>query len=387
MKHAYLQQGSRFDAVDSEMLKMHQALPMGVYSVKFQAPMGPFYLERTEDFKLPPKIYGNTTQRALRVLNTFEDRPLGTGVLLSGEKGSGKTMLGKQICVFGQQRGYITVIVNEQYHGSGFNSFLQSINQPAIVFFDEFEKVYEPAHQPSLLTIFDGVYSSKKLFVLTCNDKYRIDSHMHNRPGRLFYAMDYGTLEEDFIREYCADVLNNKTYIDGVVRVANMFSVFSFDMLSALVEEMNRYNETPGEAMQLLNMKPQQSEGAIYEVGLLKKGKPFLLPPNSEIWDEDAGQEIVTNTTSKIGAINKHPLMQENMRFHVAGFDKDEMEEGQTIPEGAFIGNRWFYVLRDQCEFVSPDGKEYVFGTDMRDVKLVFKRRMPKAYSFNYDAY
>ena len=40
-------------------------------------------------------------------------------------------------------------------------------------------------------------------------------------------------------------------------------------MLKAIVEEMNRYNETPQEAMKLLNAKPEFGEKVTYNVQLV----------------------------------------------------------------------------------------------------------------------
>jgi hypothetical protein len=44
-------------------------------------------------------------------------------------------------------------------------------------------------------------------------------------------------------------------------------------MLKALVEEMNRYNETPTEALEMLNAKPEYDDGAKYEIQLIDGGK------------------------------------------------------------------------------------------------------------------
>jgi hypothetical protein len=44
-------------------------------------------------------------------------------------------------------------------------------------------------------------------------------------------------------------------------------------MLKALVEEMNRYNETPTEALEMLNAKPEYDDGAKYEIKLIDGGK------------------------------------------------------------------------------------------------------------------
>jgi hypothetical protein len=138
------------------------------------------------------------------------------------------------------------------------------------VLFDEFEKTYrEPEHQESLLTLLDGVYPSKKLFVLTSNDKYRIDQHMRNRPGRIYYMFEYGGLDPEFIREYCDDNLVNKSFTDSVIQFASTFSKFNFDSLKAMVEEMNRYNESAADVSRLLNVKPTFEENRQYNIDRL----------------------------------------------------------------------------------------------------------------------
>lgn len=112
----------------------------------------------------------------------------------------------------------------------------------------------------------------KKLFVLTCNNKYRIDEHMRNRPGRIYYMIDFDGITEEFIIEYCNDNLNNKSFIPDVCKVASVFPKFNFDMLKALVEEMNRYNETPSEALRYLNVKAEFAGNVEYDIELFVDG-------------------------------------------------------------------------------------------------------------------
>lgn len=269
----FLKQGNSYKVSKKEALDLKEKLPAGNYVIKKNEMTGELYLEQIDKFEFNGKLYGDTAKRADRILYAFEDRPATTGVMLTGEKGSGKTLLAKMLSIKGYEKEIPTIVINAPWCGDSFNAFIQSIEQPLIVVFDEFEKVYDEHEQEAMLTLLDGVYPTKKLFVLTCNDKWRVNSHMRNRPGRVYYSLEYKGLEADFIREYCEDNLNAKEHIDRIVGIAGTFDQFNFDMLKALVEEMNRFNETPQEAMTMLNTKPEYGASSRYKIKLVRNGE------------------------------------------------------------------------------------------------------------------
>lgn len=263
----FIKNGSTFTVTADANMDVRNSLPVGNYTVKFDSMRGMFFLEEIDSFKISHKLYGNTEKNAKRILNTFMDRPYTTGVMLSGEKGSGKTLLAKKICIDAAEIGIPTIIINQDFSGDGFNSFIQSIEQPAIIFFDEFEKVYsEREKQEAILTLFDGVYPSKKMFICTVNDKYKVDTNMRNRPGRIYYMIDFVGLEGKFVQEYCEDNLLYKEHTKAICNISSIFGNFNFDMLKAIVEEVNRYNEHPQEVLTLLNTKPEFGSDQRYTV-------------------------------------------------------------------------------------------------------------------------
>ena len=244
-------------------------LPVGIYELGFDGFSKEFFLTHISDkFTLPEKVYGIEKGLNTRITQTFKSLDKNFGVLLKGLKGTGKTVLAKQVC---NELGLPVILVNTSYGNMG--NFINSINQDIIMLFDEFEKTYDKEQQESILTLLDGVFPTKKLFMITCNDKWRVDSHMRNRPGRIYYMLDFKGLDADFIREYCNDNLENKVHIETIVNVGSLFSEFNFDMLKSLVEEMNRYNESPQEALEMLNAKPEFDGGTEYAMKIVHNGK------------------------------------------------------------------------------------------------------------------
>lgn len=342
----FVQSNQAFFVDDTTPENRHESLPPGNYMIQKNPNTGALFFVQMESFTLPTKMYGNISSRADRILNTFYDRPNTTGVLLSGEKGSGKTQLARVISARAKEQGIPTIVINAPWCGEGFNKLMQSITQPVIVFMDEFEKVYDSEDQESVLTLLDGTVTGKKMFIFTVNDKWRINAHMRNRPGRIFYLIEFGGLSHEFIVEYCKDNLNDQSQLDSVTRVAMLFEEFNFDMLKALVEDMNRYNESAIQVLELLNAKPDTRSGAEHDVELFIEGVKVEIYQDS--WDNS-------------------PLATHQQSFHLTQVSKPKIKSAtptNTAVDG--IG----YIGLDEPEDDAEDDEikhEFMLG-DMKEI-------------------
>lgn len=258
--------GSSYRVFNEDDISVSNKLPPNTYSVKKNEMSGEYYLETIDPFIMPAKFYGDTEQKAKRILDTFLDRSGSMGVHMDGVKGSGKTLLAKRVSNVALDMDIPTIVVNNPHCGDDFNRFIQSIDVPAIILFDEFEKVYDYNTQDKILTLFDGVYPTKKLFIITTNKSHMVNEYLKNRPGRIYYSFKFDTLDQVFVEEYCNDNLKNKDNIESVLNYTKVFSFFNFDMLAAAVEEMNRYNETLQEVLEYLNIVPENKATDKYTI-------------------------------------------------------------------------------------------------------------------------
>jgi len=252
----FLKSGNAWSLTPNARLDVRDALPPGNYTVCKNPITGDFYLEESESFSLPVKLYGKTEKHGDRILKTFENRIPGTqvGVFLSGTKGSGKTLLAKYIA---QKSSLPVIIVNTAFTEDRFMRAMQGIDQPAVIIFDEFEKLYSKDDQEAILTLFDGVYTARnKIMIITCNDRWSVRDFFHNRPSRLRYAIAFEGLDTEFVEEYCADNLEDKNYLRQINTLCNTCEEFNFDMLQTLVDELNRYGGDFEAALDILNVKP-----------------------------------------------------------------------------------------------------------------------------------
>ena len=278
----FIRNGNSFRVASEEALDINKKLPVGNYTVKYDKMSSQFFLEMVDSFKPVSRVYGDTLKNVDRVVKTFFDRPNSTGIMLTGEKGSGKTLMAKTLSIELAKHDVPTIIINDAWTGDEFNKFLQDIEQPCVILFDEFEKVYDRDDQEKALTLLDGVFPSRKLFIITCNDKWRVNEHMRNRPGRIYYMLDYAGLSTEFIEEYCQENLKRTKYTQKVCQISSLFDKFNFDMLQALVEEMNRFDETPQEAIKMLNTKPEFNGKSRFDVSLVDNGRAVSTKELSE---------------------------------------------------------------------------------------------------------
>ena len=110
----YLKSENRWSLTPDAQLDVRDALPNGNYTVCQNPLTKEYFLEESEPFTLPHKLYVKIRRHGDRILETFRNRSRDeqVGVFLSGTKGSGKTLLAKYVA---KASGMPTIIVNTPF--------------------------------------------------------------------------------------------------------------------------------------------------------------------------------------------------------------------------------------------------------------------------------
>lgn len=364
-------QGDIINVTSTGSMQMHTTLPMGVYTVEIPPMQGP-HLKRIRDLGAPGKIYGSSEEIINRIVSTYIDRSPSTGVLLAGVKGTGKTMIARGVCNTLAALEIPTIVIPPTMVCPQVVDFIDTIDCPCVVLFDEIDKIGNSTEddvagqcQNCLLGLFDGISNCKRLYILTANNINRINPQLLNRPGRIYYKVMFGCLEDDTITEYCDEKLINKEMIKDIQQIASRIRDFSFDILQAIVEECNRYGITPKEACRYLNVSPD-SDG-MYKIQVFRKDDGS----EAKIHYYYAYRNLYLDgpeSTTDITIYDKKKAME-----HINGLkDKDDKEYYLDLMKTGDIekidGSQVCLQFRDD-EYISVDKGSLIYEVDGYTIK------------------
>lgn len=232
----------------------YELVPGKVYDLLYSRDTCDNYLTESKPFEFPANYYQTESDKKLitKSIKTFkETEKMTTGVLLSGLKGSGKTLLAKKLA---NESGLPIVVIDKGVSASEIEQFFAKITTDVCVIFDELDKYWSTRY---LLGFLDGVKPTcKKLVICTCNDEGEIDDYLNDRCSRIRYKKTFSGLTKDVASGIINTFIKDKDKADAAAEyVCSSFSVVSHDNVAIFAEEiLNNPEDSFDEIMEFLNI-------------------------------------------------------------------------------------------------------------------------------------
>ena len=211
-------------------------IPVGIYNIGLT--MQGWHLEKYADkFTFDYKMYGLQTEFCEHVLKTYKNTTGNFGVMLTGTKGTGKTVTAKTLA---NDFDLPVIIVKDMGpQNQSMIEYLGSFNFDCVLFFDEFEKNFSEKDS-TILQIMDGVYSSeyRKIFLLTTNEM-TVNENMVGRPSRIRYVRKFGNLDIKTVEDYLNDELKVPEARQELLDFIDTLTISTIDILKTIVNEVN----------------------------------------------------------------------------------------------------------------------------------------------------
>src|SRR5690606_7648864 len=180
--------------------------------------------------------------------------------------------------------GLPVIMITEPYKGSDFINFITNpVFNNCIIFIDEFEKVYsETGSEKWLLSLMDGQYPTRYVFVLTSNIASE-NPYLINRLNRIKYRKIYDSLDLDIIDEVIDDLLVYPEFKESILKFFKYTKLITFDLLVNLIKEVNLFKEDALVCGNHLNIIPETMNYDLfleYDNNLHQQSKVFNFNDN-----------------------------------------------------------------------------------------------------------
>jgi hypothetical protein len=212
-----------------------------VYNVKYNRFSGDISFETAKMFTLPTKIYSTEKDEAFinKVLDKYKITNSGVlGVMLSGLKGAGKTIMLKQIAIRSELP---IVLLDREFPEYKFKSLFQGLVNTEVCFvFDEIDKSDSDFEMCDLLQVLDGMNTvGKKLMLFACNDDKKISEFLKDRCSRVRYWKRFDKMSEEMIKQVVNDRINDNERVNEVSDfIYGHFECVSFDNILSFIDEI-----------------------------------------------------------------------------------------------------------------------------------------------------
>ena len=228
--------------------------PGKVYTLTHDRDLYMDYLVEDKDFEFPSTYY--LDDKDLKFINkpidTFKKtEKMTTGVLLSGMKGSGKTLMAKKIA---KESGLPIIVIDSKVSSDDIEPFFAKITTDVCVIFDEIDKYWNTRY---LLSFLDGVKPTcKKLVIATCNDEKDINSYLNDRCSRIRYKKKFGGLEKATVEGIINDIVKDKNKANAAAEyICSNVETVSYDNIIIFGEEIkNNPDDSFDDIIEFLNI-------------------------------------------------------------------------------------------------------------------------------------
>jgi hypothetical protein len=215
----------------------YQLIPGKVYDLRLTRDSDGPFLEETTDFTFPECYYLSEDDRRFvkKTIDAYNRTDkMTTGVLLSGIKGSGKTLMAKHIA---KETGLPIIVVDQNVYANEIEPFFAKTDTPCCLIFDEIDKNWNTRQ---LLTFLDGVKPTcKKLVICTCNKEKDINEYLNDRCSRIRYKKIFDCLDKEAAIRVISSVIDD---MEKATKARDFLfehaSLLSYDNITVFAEEI-----------------------------------------------------------------------------------------------------------------------------------------------------